>query len=613
MEIPYVVNARKDTGLYNSKIAIWLFLASEVMLFGGLFSSYIFLRLGADYPWPERVLPVLPGLINTFILILSSMTVVFAWAALKLRKWRSFQINMWITLICATVFMVLKGFEYKAKFGHQAIKMNDYAYVEGHTIPDDGEKHHGVYGKGNFFKMEVSTITVPLTSFHAKYYDNPLPAKYAENAYKKGKFTMGIIQQLKEQGYTAKLVAGDSFADLAAEDEGAYNVAWRKGEQDGKQWRAIYATDFIKGGKRTDVKIADAGTELTVELVEKLKDAYIKANTQRSKANRAIQSNIWNDKRAYPEVDRLKNQKAEERDDRKADVKLVAEIQKKETNELKESFFINVPSSITFEVVPDNDGSEPFVLKVSPHTAQFTAGQSSTEGEESSITYKDNTNVSGTVADSAMVIAVDGLDFNHLVIKAEAAGIDPQTAISESRILEYPSVNKLWAYHQDWLKYHTERLAKKGREPNHLDKYRVTWKQMVAYKKLSDKGEKITQDNFQKLEIPGWIEGFVGPNHKNKEHVDAFPHITIPRDQIKMESKFTPKWNNYYGIYFTMTALHGLHVIGGAIVLGYYLFFGRKMYNSNPEWLANRVEVGGLFWHFVDLVWIFLFPIFYLM
>ena len=83
MEIPYVVTPRKDTGLFNSKIAIWLFLASEVMLFGGFFSAYVFLRLGADYPWPERTLPVLPGLINTFVLIGSSVTVVFAWASLE--------------------------------------------------------------------------------------------------------------------------------------------------------------------------------------------------------------------------------------------------------------------------------------------------------------------------------------------------------------------------------------------------------------------------------------------------------------------------------------------------------------------------------------------------
>ena len=48
MEIPYTVTARPDTGLWNAKVGIWLFLASEVMLFGGLFSAYIFLRLDAE-------------------------------------------------------------------------------------------------------------------------------------------------------------------------------------------------------------------------------------------------------------------------------------------------------------------------------------------------------------------------------------------------------------------------------------------------------------------------------------------------------------------------------------------------------------------------------------
>ena len=49
MDIPFNVKERPDTGLYNGKLGIWLFLASEVMLFGGLFSAYIFLRTGVDY------------------------------------------------------------------------------------------------------------------------------------------------------------------------------------------------------------------------------------------------------------------------------------------------------------------------------------------------------------------------------------------------------------------------------------------------------------------------------------------------------------------------------------------------------------------------------------
>ena len=78
MEIPYTVKARPDTGLWNAKIGIWLFLASEVMLFGGLFSAYIFLRLAPEGPWPVQVLTVGWGFLNTLILILSSVTVLQA-------------------------------------------------------------------------------------------------------------------------------------------------------------------------------------------------------------------------------------------------------------------------------------------------------------------------------------------------------------------------------------------------------------------------------------------------------------------------------------------------------------------------------------------------------
>ena len=80
MEIPFEVKPRPDTGLWNAKVGIWLFLASEVMLFGGLFSGYLFLRLGsageADYFWPQGVLSVGFGFVNTLILILSSVFVV---------------------------------------------------------------------------------------------------------------------------------------------------------------------------------------------------------------------------------------------------------------------------------------------------------------------------------------------------------------------------------------------------------------------------------------------------------------------------------------------------------------------------------------------------------
>lgn len=97
--------------------------------------------------------------------------------------------------------------------------------------------------------------------------------------------------------------------------------------------------------------------------------------------------------------------------------------------------------------------------------------------------------------------------------------------------------------------------------------------------------------------------------HYSKDHVA----ITVPRDKIKFMGNHGPRYGNYYALYFTMTALHGLHVVGGALVLLYFVVFGKRIYRKNPEHLANRVEVGGLFWHFVDLIWIFLFPLMYLL
>ena len=120
MEIPYTITARPDTGLWNAKVGIWLFLASEVMLFGGLFSGYIFLRLGADSGyWPHGLLNVPVGTMNTAILIASSVTVVFAWAALKMRQFTRYRIYMAITIICGITFLVVKlAYEWPQKFDH---------------------------------------------------------------------------------------------------------------------------------------------------------------------------------------------------------------------------------------------------------------------------------------------------------------------------------------------------------------------------------------------------------------------------------------------------------------------------------------------------------------
>jgi heme/copper-type cytochrome/quinol oxidase subunit 3 len=132
IEIPYNVKEREDTGLYNSKLGIWLFLASEIMLFGALFSSYIILRTG-DPTWmlhvKEAHLNIPLATINTAVLILSSVTFVMSWVSLKLKNLPKFKLYMGLTLLCSIIFLVIKYFEYTAKFdaGHYPSTHNFYA------------------------------------------------------------------------------------------------------------------------------------------------------------------------------------------------------------------------------------------------------------------------------------------------------------------------------------------------------------------------------------------------------------------------------------------------------------------------------------------------------
>lgn len=117
--LPYTTAVRPDTGLTNPKLGIWLFLASEAMLFGSLFSVYALLRSGAP-SWPDQsaVLSVSLATINTIILISSSVTMVLAWASLKVRDLARFRVFLESTLLLGGGFLIVKVVEYSDKFSH---------------------------------------------------------------------------------------------------------------------------------------------------------------------------------------------------------------------------------------------------------------------------------------------------------------------------------------------------------------------------------------------------------------------------------------------------------------------------------------------------------------
>jgi cytochrome c oxidase subunit 3 len=119
----------------NGKLAMWLFLVTEIMFFTGLIGTYIVLRngqAGRNWPTPEQVhLQEWIGALNTFVLICSSLTVVLAHWTLGRGNVGQAVLYLGVTLALGAVFLVVKAYEYHAKFEHHILPGRVFDRLEG--------------------------------------------------------------------------------------------------------------------------------------------------------------------------------------------------------------------------------------------------------------------------------------------------------------------------------------------------------------------------------------------------------------------------------------------------------------------------------------------------
>lgn len=494
MEIPYEVTPRRDTGLYNAKLGVWLFLASEVMLFGGLFSAYVFLRVGVqdgvDNPWPWGLNVhkdyVWLGFINTLVLIFSSVGVVFAWVALKERNWRRFQAWMYIVVVCAAVFMCIKGVEYNSKLNkHHGIKLMDNSVMEG-KIKD----------KTDQIRFDATEVSFSL--------QGGIPI---------------FLESIDGEFPTMKLEVGEGEDEVTIESESEF-----------KKWffdaRRQTARDLVDERKRYRGEIADG---------------------------------------------------------------------------------IDAPTPVSVSTSATLVSSEPFKVRGNPRKVVAHT--------DDAINFRDGTKVTGKLTGDDVIFEVHEVDLQLVLPQNQRDALVWEVIDDEQAKKEFfAEQHRVYEEIKEYFDKKGEIIPEKMLRGHMLN---------LHYVHLGHGGEHHEDDGHKGGKENG--EGHEGGDgvhsseskpsakeadlHFSKDHVA----ITVPRDKIKFMGNHGPRYGNYYALYFTMTALHGLHVIGGALVLLYFVVFGKRIYRKNPEHLANRVEVGGLFWHFVDLIWIFLFPLMYLL
>lgn len=126
--------------LPNGKLAMWLFLVTEIMFFTALIGTYLLIRMGMPtasfQPWPtpgDVHLVEAIGAFNTFVLICSSLTVVLAHWSLHQGNVRKATLYMAVTLALGAVFLVVKAFEYQSKIEHQILPGRVFEKLDGQT------------------------------------------------------------------------------------------------------------------------------------------------------------------------------------------------------------------------------------------------------------------------------------------------------------------------------------------------------------------------------------------------------------------------------------------------------------------------------------------------
>ncbi len=97
---------------------------------------------------------------------------------------------------------------------------------------------------------------------------------------------------------------------------------------------------------------------------------------------------------------------------------------------------------------------------------------------------------------------------------------------------------------------------------------------------------------------------------KSVEYAHKFHEHHVPGPHFEFDAKYVREAQIFFSLYFVMTGLHALHMIIGIAIMLVILWQASRG-RFSPEYYVP-IEITGLYWHFVDIVWIFLFPLLYL-
>lgn len=551
----------------RGKVMLWLFLSTEIMFFSGLIGSYVVLRFGSPsgtWPRPADVhVEEWVGAVNTFVLICSSVSIVLAHEAARRNRVGSARWWVLVTFLLGAVFLGFKAYEYRAKWLHNLVP----------SAP-----HGSMYDRAD--ANYVSAVTDHLVALAAK-----LAAEHARQNELTGqldslpdeiKTIEEQIQQLKldrdqKRGMLGPLSAGPRVKPVNFQESTPSPVSESGAPQAAPAQEPAVLTE-------------EQRTELLEELRTTEKDLFEQESTL---ARLRRESPQWRD-----EVELLR----------------ASEAQRAERTEVVNSLLNNAakwtsrvvgqdPDPVTQQMAMFTLAHDIYPIESYSEIAEHYRRQERlqveqalrTQNELSSSEASKNSSALGDM--QAAQKANEALAAEQAKLTEELAALPPAGAGSE----QDASIPKP----QPTDQAATKRSAIEARLATIATELTANTERIGKSAAAATAAELAQANAKSEIDLLTARQKF--REELEHEHGGINHHYGWLRAPLSI-----PSGHLWASTYFLLTGIHALHVFIGLIV------FAIAMPMRLDSRKSNLLENSGLYWHFVDIVWIFLFPLIYL-
>ncbi|MEQ8785867.1 MAG: cytochrome c oxidase subunit 3 [Pirellulaceae bacterium] len=559
--------------LPNGKLCLWLFLSTEIMFFAGLIGTYIVLRFGAPAgTWPRphdvHVVEIL-GAINTFVLICSSVTIVLALEAAKSNNASLAKLWMLSTFALGSVFLGIKAVEYTSKFEHGIYPSSprsllweqaDVYYVA--ALRDDVVEHRAALEakkeKGKLSKAETDRL-----AFFNDFMDNDVT--WTESIAG-GKLPTPVLK-LEASEARKQILAAVADAQSKVGDEAAWLTQVETQVKQGVLESLAGRVQLLKDLQTTERPAAAGDAEASLQKLTSIVATRVERLNRAEPASRELQMQAL----AYQVYPLTRYEQ---------------------------------PVGEYLEL--EEQGLELWSKQLAEEMSAASAEQTGLSSRQETLTGE-REGLGKQQGELQKELDAAKAELEKLTQPKKEEGDDDASGAGDDAVDAQTTDDSKKQELEKKIETLTGQVAEVSEKIAPLDEELGEIRAGLASGTVE-----ATQSKALAARIEGRQKYLAGLHHHQSEGEEGEAashggHAQGYNDKWGVSLPMNiPSGNMWASTYFLLTGFHAIHVIVGL------LMFAMVLPLTLGARRAHVIENMGLYWHFVDLVWIFLFPLLYL-